>query len=227
MLPYLSPHARQGIGKGRLCLGVPRGRPDRQLAIGIQCMGQQSADRIQSQQPWRGALSSLVRPLSLGCKTEVGTAFLKGRLNCPACNEGHYQVTGQEMATAAQYGINIITVGYNNSALATIRMHQEAQSPNRPSGPDFVTPDCAALGTASRALGSQVTRDHAFLPALREALQATPPALIEVMTDKPPGGIVCMRTFSSSSQELCSLQQPLNLAGFSYAPPMLEPVVSF
>ena len=57
------------------------------------------------------------------------------------CGDGGFLMTGQEMATAAQFGINIITVVYNNSALATIRMHQEAQYPNRPSGTDFVNPD--------------------------------------------------------------------------------------
>jgi acetolactate synthase-1/2/3 large subunit len=99
------------------------------------------------------------------------------------CGDGGFLMTGQEMATAAQYGVNIITVVYNNSALGTIRMHQEAQFPNRPSGTDFVNPDFAALGTAYGALGIKVTRDHEFLPALREALKADTPALIEVVTD--------------------------------------------
>jgi acetolactate synthase-1/2/3 large subunit len=105
------------------------------------------------------------------------------RVTIANCGDGGFLMTGQEMATAAQYGINIITVVYNNSALATIRMHQEAQYPTRPSGTDFVNPDFAALGTAYRALGIKVTRDHEFLPALQEALQANQPALIEVMTD--------------------------------------------
>jgi acetolactate synthase-1/2/3 large subunit len=91
-------------------------------------------------------------------------------------------MTGQEMATAAQYGINIIS-GQHLSAMATIRMHQKAQYPNRPSGTDFVNPDFAALGTAYRALGIRVTRDNEFLPALQEALKANKPALIEVMTE--------------------------------------------
>jgi acetolactate synthase-1/2/3 large subunit len=99
------------------------------------------------------------------------------------CGDGGFLMTGQEMATAAQYGVNIITIVYNNDALATIRMHQEAQYPNRPSGTDFVNPDFAALGTAYRALGIKVTRDNEFLPALQEALKANQPALIEVMTE--------------------------------------------
>ena len=39
------------------------------------------------------------------------------------------------------------------------------------------------MGTAYRALGIQVTRDNEFLPALKEALKANRPALIEVMTE--------------------------------------------
>ncbi len=106
-----------------------------------------------------------------------------GRVAIANCGDGGFMMTGQEMATAVQYGVNIITVVYNNHALGTIRMHQEAQYPNRPSGTDFVNPDYAALGTAYGALGIKVSRDNDFLPALKEALKADKPALIEVMTD--------------------------------------------
>jgi acetolactate synthase-1/2/3 large subunit len=117
-------------------------------------------------------------PAAIGAKLAHPT-----RVTIANCGDGGFLMTGQEMATAAQYGVNIITVVYNNSALATIRMHQEAQYPNRPSGTDFVNPDFAALGTAYGALGIKVSRDHEFLPALKDALKANKPALIEVMTD--------------------------------------------
>ena len=106
-----------------------------------------------------------------------------GRVAIANCGDGGFMMTGQEMATAVQYGVKIITVVYNNGALGTIRMHQETQYPNRPSGTDFVNPDFAALGTAYGGLGIIVTRDNDFLPALQEALKAEKPALIEVMTD--------------------------------------------
>ena len=105
------------------------------------------------------------------------------RVTIANCGDGGFMMTGQEMATAVQYGVKIITVVYNNGALGTIRMHQEAQYPNRPSGTDFVNPDFSALGTAYGGLGMKVTRDNDFLPALQEALKADKPALIEVMTD--------------------------------------------
>ena len=111
--------------------------------------------------------------MGYGVPSAIGAKLAHpNRVAIAHCGDGGFLMTGQEMATAAQYGINIITVVYNNSALATIRMHQEAQYPNRPSGTDFVNPDFAALGTAYRALGIQVTRDNEFLPALQEALKA-------------------------------------------------------
>jgi acetolactate synthase-1/2/3 large subunit len=122
--------------------------------------------------------------MGYGVPSAIGAKLAHpNRVAIAHCGDGGFLMTGQEMATAAQYGINIITVVYNNSALATIRMHQEAQYPKRPSGTDFVNPDFAALGTAYRALGIQVTRDNEFLPALKEALKANRPALIEVMTE--------------------------------------------
>jgi acetolactate synthase-1/2/3 large subunit len=126
---------------------------------------------------------------TVGCMGYGVPAAIGAKLAHPSrvaianCGDGGFLMTGQEMATAVQYGVPIITVVYNNHALATIRMHQEAQYPNRPSGTDFVNPDFAALGTAYGALGMQVTHDHEFLPALKEAVKANRPALIEVMTE--------------------------------------------
>ena len=99
------------------------------------------------------------------------------------CGDGGFLMTGQEMSTAVQFDVPIITIVYNNAAYATIRMNQEASFPGRPSGTSMVSPDFAGLGNAYGALGLKVTRDADFLPALKEAKKANRPALIEVMTD--------------------------------------------
>lgn len=97
--------------------------------------------------------------------------------------DGGFLMTGQEMATARQYGANIIVIVYNNAGYNSIRMHQEAQYPGRPYGTDLVNPDFAALGTAYGAVGLKVTKDAEFMPAFKQALAADRPALIEVSTD--------------------------------------------
>jgi len=99
------------------------------------------------------------------------------------CGDGSFLMTGQEMSTAVQFDVPIITIVYNNSSYATIRMNQEASWPGRPSGTSMVSPDFAGLGNAYGALGIKVTRDAEFLPALKEAKKSNRPALIEVVTD--------------------------------------------
>jgi len=106
-----------------------------------------------------------------------------GRLVVAHVGDGGFLMTGQEMATAKQYGANIITIVYNNDGYNSIRMHQEAQYPGRQYGTNLENPDFAALGTAYGALGLKVSRDEEFLPALKKAMAADRPALIEVLTD--------------------------------------------
>ena len=92
-------------------------------------------------------------------------------------------MTGQEMATAKQFGAKIITIVYNNDGYNSIRMHQEAQYPGRQYGTALENPDFAKLGEAYGALGLKVTRDEEFMPALKKAMAADGSALIEVLTD--------------------------------------------
>ncbi len=97
--------------------------------------------------------------------------------------DGGFLMTGQEMATAKQYGAPFIAIVYNNSGYNSIRMHQEAQYPGRRYGTDLANPDFAALGAAYGALSFCVRTDAEFLPAFKEALAADRSALIEVITD--------------------------------------------
>jgi acetolactate synthase-1/2/3 large subunit len=105
------------------------------------------------------------------------------RLVVAHAGDGGFLMTGQEMATAKQYGADIIAIVYNNAGYNSIRMHQEAQYPGRQYGNDLVNPDFAALGSAYGALGLKVTRDEEFLPAFKQAMAANKSALIEVVTD--------------------------------------------
>jgi acetolactate synthase-1/2/3 large subunit len=97
--------------------------------------------------------------------------------------DGGFLMTGQEMATAKQFGADIITIVYNNEGYNSIRMHQEAQYPGRQYGTALENPDFAKLGEGYGALGFKVTRDEEFMPALKKAMAADRSALIEVLTD--------------------------------------------
>jgi len=132
--------------------------------------------------------NSYISP-TLGCMgpgvpAAVGAKFAyPNRVVVAHSGDGGFLMTGQELATAKQYGAHIIAIVYNNQGYNTIRMHQEAQYPGRQYGIALENPDFAAMGEAYGALGLKVTRDEEFLPAFKRALAADRSALIEVETD--------------------------------------------
>jgi acetolactate synthase-1/2/3 large subunit len=97
--------------------------------------------------------------------------------------DGDFLMSGQELATAAQYELPIIVLVVNNGMYGTIRMHQERHYPGRVVGTDLVNPDFAAYARAFGAHGATVTETAQFADALETALAAGTSALIELRTD--------------------------------------------
>ncbi len=97
--------------------------------------------------------------------------------------DGDFLMNGQELATAVQYGANVLIVVVNNGMYGTIRMHQEREYPARVLGTELVNPDFAALARAYGAFGEAVETTEAFAPALARAMAAGKPALIELRLD--------------------------------------------
>jgi acetolactate synthase I/II/III large subunit len=105
------------------------------------------------------------------------------RIVVAVAGDGCFLMTGQELATAAQYGANVVVLVVNNGMYGTIRMHQERAYPGRVSATGLANPDFAAFARAFGAHGALVTRTEEFAPAFEAALTAGTPALIELRTD--------------------------------------------
>ncbi len=97
--------------------------------------------------------------------------------------DGCFLMTGQELATAVQYTLPIVTVISNNNMYGTIRMHQEREYPARVVGTELVNPDFAAYARAFGAHGETVVKTEDFKAALERALASGKPAIIELKTD--------------------------------------------
>jgi len=97
--------------------------------------------------------------------------------------DGCFLMTGQELATAVQYGLGVVTVIANNGMYGTIRMHQEREYPRRVVGTTLINPDFAAYARSFGAEGYSVEATADFAPALKSALQSNRPAVIEVKLD--------------------------------------------
>lgn len=97
--------------------------------------------------------------------------------------DGDFLMTGQEMATAAQYDIAILAIVVDNGIYGTIRMHQEKTFPGRAHGSDLTSPDFAAYARSFGALAFTVRETAEFAPALDLALAHRGPALLHLITD--------------------------------------------
>jgi acetolactate synthase I/II/III large subunit len=97
--------------------------------------------------------------------------------------DGDFMMTGQELATAAQYDLKITFVVVNNGMYGTIRMHQEREFPGRVSGTELKNPDFAALARAYGFHGETVEATADFEGAFERAQSAKTAALIEVRID--------------------------------------------
>ncbi len=97
--------------------------------------------------------------------------------------DGCFLMTGQELATAVQYALPIVTIIANNGLYGTIRMHQERDYPNRIIGTTLVNPDFAAYARSFGAEGFTVAAGEEFAPAFRQALASGKPSVIELKLD--------------------------------------------
>jgi acetolactate synthase-1/2/3 large subunit len=111
------------------------------------------------------------------------------------CGDGDFLMTGQELATAAQFDAKVIFIVVNNGMYGTIRMHQEREHPGRVSGTDLRNPDFAALARAYGLHGETVEKTSDFEAAFERAWKAKTASLIEVRVD--PEAITTRTTLSA------------------------------
>ncbi|MGB0633992.1 MAG: thiamine pyrophosphate-binding protein [Paracoccaceae bacterium] len=97
--------------------------------------------------------------------------------------DGCFQMTLNEMSTAAQHKLAIIVIVVNNGKYATIRMHQEKHYPGRVSGTEIHNPDFAALAKAYGGFGATVKRTEDFVMAYEQAVASGLLSVIELQID--------------------------------------------
>ena len=97
--------------------------------------------------------------------------------------DGDFLMNGQELATAVQYGCDILLLIVDNGSYGTIRMHQELRYPGRVSGTTIANPDFAALARAYGGWAETVKATPDFAPALDRTLARTGLRVLHLKTD--------------------------------------------
>lgn len=97
--------------------------------------------------------------------------------------DGDFLMAGHELATAARYGVAIVTLVVDNGQYGTIAMHQAKAFPGRAYGTGLTNPDFAALAAAYGCWSSNITETQDFPAAFAAARASGRPALIALRTD--------------------------------------------
>ncbi len=112
--------------------------------------------------------------------------------------DGSIQMNIQELATAVHYNIPVVVAILNNNYLGMVRQWQEIFYNRRYSYTEITGPDFVKLAEAYGAVGIRVTHPKDVKPALKKAIEAKRPVLIDFVVEReenvfpmvPPGGAI-------------------------------------
>ncbi|MBO0710253.1 MAG: hypothetical protein J2P47_03120 [Acetobacteraceae bacterium] len=122
--------------------------------------------------------------LGAGFPTALGVKVAKPDTPVVALTgDGGFLFGGNELATAVQHGINLVTVLFNNQSYGNVLRDQRRLFDGRDSGSVLRNPDFQLYARSFGVPSWQVRDADALRAALREALASGAPALIEVVTD--------------------------------------------
>jgi acetolactate synthase-1/2/3 large subunit len=122
--------------------------------------------------------------MGMGIPAAVAASLaLPGREVVSIAGDGCFMMNGQEIATAVGYDAPFIAIVVDNGVFATIREHQEAHYPGRPSGTHLTNPDFAALARSYGAYGETVLHSADFRDAYRRARSSGRPAVLHLRQD--------------------------------------------
>jgi acetolactate synthase-1/2/3 large subunit len=96
------------------------------------------------------------------------------------CGDGGFMFGIQELATAVQYNINLVTVVFNNQSYGNVRRDQNTNYQGRLLGSELNNPDFVSLAESFGALGLRADNAEQLQLALRQGFAAGRPVIIEV-----------------------------------------------
>lgn len=94
--------------------------------------------------------------------------------------DGGFMFGVQELATAVQFKIGVVTLVFNNNAYGNVRRDQRQHFDGRVVAADLVNPDFVKLAESFGVKAARVTSPDHFRPALEKALADGGPYLIDI-----------------------------------------------
>ena len=98
--------------------------------------------------------------------------------------DGGFMFGVQELATAVQFNIGVVTLVFNNNAYGNVRRDQRERFDGRVVASDLVNPDFVKLAESFGVGAARVTSPETFRPALEKALADGGPYVIAIEVPK-------------------------------------------
>lgn len=123
--------------------------------------------------------------LGFGFPTALGVKVANpGKAVVSICGDGGFMFAAQELATAVQYGINVVTIVFNNSAFGNVYRDQQEAFGGRLLGSELVNPDFMKFAESFGVQAHRVHAPDALRGVLEHAFAADRPVLIEVVVPR-------------------------------------------
>ena len=126
---------------------------------------------------------------TLGFGFPTGLGVKVARPDVPVLSiagDGGFMFTVQELATAVQHGIPLVTIIFNNDAYGNVRMMQIYDYDERVIATDLVNPDFVKLAEAFGANAFRAESERQLREAMRYGFASELPTVIEVYTGDTP-----------------------------------------
>jgi acetolactate synthase-1/2/3 large subunit len=107
-----------------------------------------------------------------------------GRPVVALAGDGGFAMTMSELETAVREGVRVVAIVFDNARYGTIRVHQEGRGTGVGAATELGPVDFAEVARGLGARGVRADDDAAFEPALRDALAAEGPTVIQVPLDR-------------------------------------------
>jgi acetolactate synthase-1/2/3 large subunit len=126
--------------------------------------------------------SGEMRAIGFGLSTSIGLslAFPSRPVVC-ATGDGSFMLENQELATVAALKLPISIIVIRNDAYGNMKRDQIKHHGGRVIGTELYLPDLCALAGSYRIEAERVAQPRALLPAVKRALAARKPILLDVI----------------------------------------------
>ncbi len=153
---------------------------------GMTQLGYYSRQHFEVERPWSYIDSGYMGTLGYAYPTALGAKVgVPDRPVICIVGDGGFMYSSGELSTAVKYGINTVAVVFNDGAYGNVARDLD-QDFGGTYEADFVNPDFIAMAKAYGAAGFLATSPEELTTAIRDAVEADAPSIVEVQLGRLP-----------------------------------------